>query len=194
MILCVVYVYAHTIGTVDIWCSKLFQGPSMPTLWVTQGELQPCLLVLKCVYLWCWESRIITSLATFHPQVISDSETQSNKIKAIKCIWLIVCSLLQIHCKNVMTHYLLPRTLTILLNALAIQLNGSYLITMTADAHEKVIWFDISVDEVLCVYIFNPADHLKRGKRSIIKYLRKLSNTWFIKDTHLTFQKLDLFA
>lgn len=56
----------------------------------------------------------------------------------------------------------------ILLNALAIQVDWSYLITMTADAHEKVIWFDISVDEVLCVYIFNPADHLKRGKKSII--------------------------
>lgn len=54
---------------------------------------------------------------------------------------------------------------------------------MTADAHEKVIWLDISVDEVLCVYIFNPADHLKRGgkKQSTIKCFRKLFKTIFIK-------------
>lgn len=37
----------------------------------------------------------------------------------------------------------------------------TYLVTVTADAHEKVIWFDVSVDEVLCVYILNSADHLK---------------------------------
>lgn len=36
---------------------------------------------------------------------------------------------------------------------------------MTADAHEKVIWFDVSVDEVLCVYILNSADHLKMEKK-----------------------------
>lgn len=53
----------------------------------------------------------------------------------------------------------------ILLNVLTIQEDLSYLITMTANAHEKVIWLDISVDEVLCVYIFNPADHLKRGEK-----------------------------
>lgn len=41
----------------------------------------------------------------------------------------------------------------------------NYLVTVTADAHEKVIWFDVSVDEVLCVYILNSADHLKM-KRS----------------------------
>lgn len=67
---------------------------------------------------------------------------------------------------------------------------------MTADAHEKVIWFDISVDEVLCVYIFNPADHLKRGEKSIIKYSRKLFHTIFIKDRSnlLQMDKWDLFA
>lgn len=32
---------------------------------------------------------------------------------------------------------------------------------MTTDAHEKVIWFDVSVDEVLCVYILDSADHLE---------------------------------
>lgn len=52
---------------------------------------------------------------------------------------------------------------------------------MTANAHEKVIWLDISVDEVLCVYIFNPADHLKRGEKSINKYSRKLLHILFIK-------------
>lgn len=41
----------------------------------------------------------------------------------------------------------------------------SYLVTVTADAHKKVVWFDISVDEVLCVYIFNSADHLKIKRR-----------------------------
>lgn len=35
---------------------------------------------------------------------------------------------------------------------------------MTANAHEKVVWFDVSVDEVLCVYILNSADHLKMKK------------------------------
>lgn len=45
----------------------------------------------------------------------------------------------------------------------------TYLITVTADPHEKVVWFDISVDEVLCVYIFNPADHLKM-KKTVVKY------------------------
>lgn len=39
---------------------------------------------------------------------------------------------------------------------------------MTTDAHEEVIWFDISVDEVLGVYIFNSANHLKI-KRTIVK-------------------------
>lgn len=53
---------------------------------------------------------------------------------------------------------------------------------MTANAHEKVIWLDISVDEVLCVYIFNPADHLKRGEKSINKYSRKLLHILFIRD------------
>lgn len=31
---------------------------------------------------------------------------------------------------------------------------------MTADAHKKVVWFNVSVDEVLCVYILDSADHL----------------------------------
>lgn len=46
----------------------------------------------------------------------------------------------------------------------------AYLITVATDAHEEVIWFDISVDEVLGVYIFNSADHLriKIGQRSNI--------------------------
>lgn len=63
---------------------------------------------------------------------------------------------------------------------------------MTADAHEKVIWFNISVDEVLCVYKFNPADHLKREKKAIIKYLRNLFHT--LLRTNPTFYKQDLFA
>lgn len=37
----------------------------------------------------------------------------------------------------------------------------SYLITMTTNAHKKVVWFDVSVDEILCVYILNSADHLQ---------------------------------
>lgn len=37
----------------------------------------------------------------------------------------------------------------------------AYLITVATDAHEEVIWFDISVNEVLGVYIFNSADHLR---------------------------------
>ena len=45
-------------------------------------------------------------------------------------------------------------------------LDETYLITMTADAHEKVIWLNISVDEVLCVYIFNPADHLEKKREN----------------------------
>lgn len=54
---------------------------------------------------------------------------------------------------------------------------------MTADAHEKVIWFDISVDEVLCVYIFNPADHLKM-KKMIVKYFTKLFTIVFSNSLH----------
>ena len=36
-----------------------------------------------------------------------------------------------------------------------------YLVTVTADAHEEVVWFDVSVDEVLCVHVLNSADHLQ---------------------------------
>lgn len=65
---------------------------------------------------------------------------------------------------------------------------------MTADAHEKVIWFDVSVDEVLCVYIFNPADHLKRDKKSIIKYLTKTFNTVYEGQIWPFTHKLDILA
>lgn len=61
----------------------------------------------------------------------------------------------------------------------------SYLITMTTNAHEKIIWFDISVDEVLCVYIFNPADHLKM-KKTTVKWLIKIVKVWHCgKQLHL---------
>lgn len=53
---------------------------------------------------------------------------------------------------------------------------------MAADPHEKVVWFDISVDEVLCVYIFNPADHLKT-KKTAVKYLTNVSNLFQIHHT-----------
>ena len=36
-----------------------------------------------------------------------------------------------------------------------------YLVTMSPDAHEEVVRLDVSVDEVLVVYILNAPNHLQ---------------------------------
>ena len=45
----------------------------------------------------------------------------------------------------------------------------TYLVTMSADAHKEIIWFDITVDEILVVYILNATNHLKKKSVFIIK-------------------------
>ena len=35
-----------------------------------------------------------------------------------------------------------------------------YLIAMPPNAHEEVVWFNVSVNEVLVVYILNTTNHL----------------------------------
>ena len=42
----------------------------------------------------------------------------------------------------------------------------AYLVTMTPNAHQEVVWLDISVDEVLCVHILDSANHLLKEKNS----------------------------
>ena len=37
----------------------------------------------------------------------------------------------------------------------------AYLIAVPPNAHEEVVWFDVSVNEVLVVYILNTTNHLK---------------------------------
>lgn len=37
-----------------------------------------------------------------------------------------------------------------------------YLVTAFTDTHEKVIWFNVSMNEILVVEIFNSAYHLER--------------------------------
>ena len=43
-----------------------------------------------------------------------------------------------------------------------ITIYGMYLVTVSANAHKKVVWFDISVYKILIVYILNSANHLKK--------------------------------
>ena len=42
-----------------------------------------------------------------------------------------------------------------------------YLVTVSSDAHEEVIWLNVSVDEVLCVHILDSADHLVIKKKKV---------------------------
>ena len=37
----------------------------------------------------------------------------------------------------------------------------TYLITMSSNTNEKIIRFDISVNKVLIMYVFNTSNHLK---------------------------------
>ena len=37
----------------------------------------------------------------------------------------------------------------------------TYLITMSSNTHKKIIRFDISVNKVLIMYVFNTSNHLK---------------------------------
>ena len=36
-----------------------------------------------------------------------------------------------------------------------------YLITMSSNTHKKIFWFDISMNKVLIMYVFNTSNHLK---------------------------------
>ena len=47
-------------------------------------------------------------------------------------------------------------------------LDGPYLVTVTSDAHEEVIWLYVSVDEVLCVHILDSTDHLERERMQMM--------------------------
>ena len=50
-----------------------------------------------------------------------------------------------------------------------------YLVTVSTDAHEEVIWLYVSVDEVLCVHILDSADHLVIKKKGRIRNTFRIS-------------------
>lgn len=40
-----------------------------------------------------------------------------------------------------------------------------YLVTMSTNSHQEVVWFDISVNKILIVYILNSTNHLNRERK-----------------------------
>lgn len=46
----------------------------------------------------------------------------------------------------------------------------SYLITVSPNPHEEVVWLYVSVNEVLVVDILNPSNHLSRQNLTVFDY------------------------
>ena len=74
-----------------------------------------------------------------------------------------------------------------------------YLITMSSNTHKKIIRFDISVNKVLIMYVFNTSNHLKlRDETCFITHSElilsilhwEFSAVYIVYETHLWDNKL----
>ena len=41
----------------------------------------------------------------------------------------------------------------------------AYLVTVSSNPHQKIVWLDVSVNEILVVYILDPTNHLRDKHR-----------------------------